>query len=42
MNFSYLVTHLITHEWTFWFIGVGSMLATCIGLLFFFHRKGWV
>jgi len=41
-NFSYLVTHLITSEWTFWVIGVGSMVATCIGLMFFFRRKGWV
>jgi magnesium transporter len=41
-NFSYLVTHLITPEWTFWVIGVGSMLATCAGLLVFFRRKGWV
>jgi magnesium transporter len=41
-NFGYLVTHLITPEWTFWVIGVGSMLATCVGLLVFFRRKGWV
>jgi len=41
-NFGYLVTHLITREWTFWVVGVGSMLATCVGLLVFFHRKGWV
>jgi magnesium transporter len=41
-NFAYLVTHLITREWTFWVVGVGSMLATCLGLLLFFHRKGWV
>src|SRR5436305_3830808 len=41
-NFSFLVTHLITPEWTFWVIGVGSMLATCAGLLVFFRRKGWV
>jgi magnesium transporter len=41
-NFGYMVTHLITAEWTFWIIGVGSILATCAGLLVFFHRKGWV
>jgi hypothetical protein len=34
--------HLITAQWTFWIVGVGSMLATCAGLLVFFHRKGWV
>lgn len=41
-NFSFLVSHLISPEWTFWVIGVGSMLATCAGLLIFFRRKGWV
>ena len=41
-NFSYLVTHLISPAWTFWVIGVGSVLATCAGLLVFFRRKGWV
>jgi magnesium transporter len=41
-NFGYLVTHLITPEWTFWVVGIGSMLATCIALLVFFRRKGWV
>jgi magnesium transporter len=41
-NFSYLVTDLIRAEWTFWVVGVGSMLATCVLLLAFFRRKGWV
>lgn len=41
-NFGYLVTHLITPQWTFWVIGVGSILATCVGLLVYFRRKGWV
>lgn len=41
-NFGYLVNHEITSEWTFWVIGVGSMVATCVGLLVFFRRKGWV
>jgi magnesium transporter len=41
-NFGFLVTHLITPEWTFWVIGVGSMVATCVALLIFFRRKGWV
>jgi magnesium transporter len=42
MNFSYLVTHLLSPEWSFFVVGVGSMVATCVGLLFFFRRKGWV
>jgi magnesium transporter len=41
-NFSYMVTDLIHAQWTFWVVGVGSMVATCIGLLVYFHRKGWV
>ena len=41
-NFGFMVNHLISHPWTFWVIGVGSMLATCVGLLVFFRRKGWV
>lgn len=41
-NFGFLVAHVITSEWTFWVLGLGSMLATCVGLLLFFRRKGWV
>src|SRR5690349_12833010 len=37
-NFGFMVNHLINHPWTFWVIGVGSMVATCAGLLVFFHR----
>jgi magnesium transporter len=41
-NFGFMVGHLIRPAWTFWVIGVGSMLATCVGLLIFFRRKGWI
>jgi magnesium transporter len=41
-NFGFLVTHLLTDELTFWLVGVGSIVATCVGLLVFFRRKGWV
>jgi magnesium transporter len=41
-NFSFLVTHVINGEWTFWVVGVGSMVATCLALLIYFRRKGWV
>ena len=41
-NFGFMVNHLITSTWTFWVIGVGSMVATCVGLLIFFRRKGWI
>jgi len=42
MNFGYLVNHLISPSWTFWAIGLGSMVATILGLLVFFRRRGWV
>jgi magnesium transporter len=41
-NFGFMVNHLITNAWTFWVIGVGSMVATIAALLVFFRRKGWV
>jgi magnesium transporter len=41
MNFAHMV-ELIKSTWAFWVIGVGSMVATVIGLLFFFHRKSWL
>jgi magnesium transporter len=40
-NFAYLVRE-IQHEWAFWVLGVGSMVATCVGLVLYFRRKGWV
>jgi magnesium transporter len=40
-NFGLMITH-ITHEWTFWVLGIGSMLATCAGLLVFLRCQGWV
>jgi magnesium transporter len=41
-NFSFMVNHLIAATWTFWVIGVGSMLATVVGFLIYFRRKGWL
>jgi magnesium transporter len=41
-NFGYMVNHLINATWTFWVIGVGSIAATCVGLVIFFRRKGWI
>ena len=42
MNFSLLTGHFITTTWSFWVLGVGSMAATCVGLGWFFHRRGWL
>jgi magnesium transporter len=41
-NFGFLVVHVISRQWTFWVLGLGSVLVTCAGLLVFFRRKGWV
>jgi magnesium transporter len=42
MNFGWLVQHGIAPTWTFWVLGLGSMLATCVALLLFFKRRGWL
>jgi magnesium transporter len=41
MNFGVLVRH-ITTAWSFWVLGVGSMVLTVLGLLAFFRRKSWL
>jgi magnesium transporter len=41
MNFGYMVNH-IASAWTFWLLGIGSMVATVLVLLVFFRRKSWV
>ena len=42
MNFGWLVRHGIAPTWTFWVLGMGSIVATCIALLALFRRRGWV
>jgi magnesium transporter len=41
MNFGFMVKH-ITTGLAFWLLGVGSMLATALGLLWFFKHRNWV
>jgi magnesium transporter len=41
-NFAYLTGHVINHTWTFWVLGIGLLLASTIGFLIFFRRKGWL
>lgn len=40
-NFGYLVTALLPGEGTFWIVGIGSEVVTCIVLVIYFKRKGW-
>jgi magnesium transporter len=42
MNFSWLINRGIASTWSFFVLGLGSMLLTCVLLLRFFKRKGWV
>ena len=41
-NFGWLVNRVLTPEWSFFAIGIGSMVVTCALLLLFFKRKGWL
>jgi magnesium transporter len=42
MNFGWLVRDGIASEWSFFVLGLGSLLVTCVFLLRFFKRKGWM
>jgi magnesium transporter len=41
-NFGWLVNNGIRPDWTFWVLGLGSLVATCVVLYAFFKRKGWM
>jgi magnesium/cobalt transport protein CorA len=41
-NFTWLVQKGISSTWSFFVLGIGSIVATCVFLLAFFKRKGWV
>ena len=41
-NFRVMVDNLISPTWTFWAIGVGSMVVTVLCLIVFFRRKRWI
>jgi magnesium transporter len=42
MNFAWLVNTAIAPTWTFFVLGIGSMLVTCVLLVRFFKRRGWM
>ncbi len=42
MNFGWLVRDGISSTWSFFVLGLGSLLITCVFLLRFFKRKGWM
>ena len=41
-NFSLLVNHYLVPSWVFWALGVGLQIATVIGLMVLFRRRGWL
>jgi magnesium transporter len=42
MNFGWLVREGIASTWSFFVLGLGSLLVTCVLLVLFFKRKGWI
>ena len=41
-NFAFLTGHILNHTWSFFVLGLGSLLASVGGFWFFFARKGWL
>jgi magnesium transporter len=42
MNFGWMINRAIASTWSFFALGLGSLLVTCLILLRFFRRKGWM
>jgi magnesium transporter len=42
MNFGWLINRGIASTWSFFVLGLGSLLLTCVALVRFFRRKGWM
>jgi magnesium transporter len=41
-NFAFLITHVINTTWSFLVLGLGSLLVSCLVLMIYFKRKGWM
>jgi magnesium transporter len=41
-NFAFLTGHILNRPWSFFVLGLGSLLVSIIGFWIFFRRKGWV
>jgi magnesium transporter len=41
-NFSFLVNHVLNHTWSFFVLGIGLLVASCVILWTFFRRRGWL
>jgi magnesium transporter len=41
-NFGFLVNHILNHTWTFFVLGLGLLVASTVGFLIYFRRRGWL
>jgi magnesium transporter len=41
-NFAFLVGHILNTTWSFFVLGLGSLLVASVGFWIFFRRKGWL
>ncbi len=41
-NFAFLVTHVMHSTFSFYALGLGSLVASCVVFLVFFRRRGWL
>lgn len=41
-NFAFLTGHILNTTWSFFVLGLGSLLASILGFIIFFRRKGWL
>jgi magnesium transporter len=42
MNFGWLIDHGLSSAWSFFVLGLGSMLLACVALVRFFRSRGWM
>jgi magnesium transporter len=40
-NFSFLTGHIINHNWTFWWLGLGLDVLAVIGFIIYFRTRRW-
>lgn len=41
MNFSFEVSHVLIGPWSFFLLGLGTMVVSAAGMWWWFHHKGW-
>ena len=41
-NFSFLTGHILDNTWTFFVLGLGMLIASTVGFVIYFRRRGWL